>query len=521
MIFNFNELGEEFAQKFDICIVGSGAASLAMLAELLNTKLNVLVLEAGGENITDANQEQYKTISTKHPFPGALDGRFRVFGGSTTKWGAQSLPLEKIDFIERDWINNSGWPISYNEVSAYYPKVDSFLQLYPVEYAEDISTINQLAKLHPNTNISLKFSKWSAKPDLRESFREQLIKSENVTLVQNANVVNINLFASGDKVESLTCVNFEKKELKFFANKFVLACGGIENARLLLASNNQMSNGIGNQNGLVGRYLQDHPNAHIATLHANNNKAQAYFNYFYIKGTRFLPRFVFSEKFQNDNLILNSSAYFSFVTNESDLFSLIKDFYRKYRRRSLVVRDFKIILKVLKNIPQIFKIGYNYAIKKRVYTPNAVLKLNLMTEATPLSSNRIMLSDEVDLLGMPKAIINWEGDELMRETFIKSAEFLKNYFEKLDFGRLELDKWIYESNWFDYIKDAKHHIGTTRMGEDEFSGVVDSDCRVFGINNLYIAGSSVFPTSGHSNPTTTIIALAFRLVDHLKNNKHD
>ncbi|RZL45902.1 MAG: GMC family oxidoreductase, partial [Pedobacter sp.] len=104
---------------------------------------------------------------------------------------------------------------------------------------------------------------------------------------------------------------------------------------------------------------------------------------------------------------------------------------------------------------------------------------------------------------------------------VKSAEFLKNYFEKLDFGRLELDKWIYESNWFDYIKDAKHHIGATRMGEDELSGVVDSNCLVFGVDNLYVAGSSVFPTSGHSNPTTTIIALAFRLADHLKNNKND
>ncbi|WP_113651834.1 GMC oxidoreductase [Pedobacter namyangjuensis] len=521
MIFNFNDFPEEIAQKYDICIVGTGAASLAMLSQLLDNELTILVLEAGGEYITEKNQDQYKTINKVHPFPGALDGRFRVFGGSTTKWGAQSLPLEKIDFIERDWINNSGWPISYNEVFTFYSKVDSFLQLYPVEYAEDISTINQLPKLQANTNISLKFSKWSAKPDLRESFREQLIKSENVTLIQNANVVNINLFASGDRVESLTCVNLEKKEFKFSAKRFVLACGGIENARLLLASNNQMSNGIGNQNGMVGRYLQDHPNAHIATLHAKDDKAQAYFNYFYINGTRFLPRFVFSEKFQRDNLILNSSAYFSFITDENDLFSIIKDFYRKYRRRSLVSADFKIIFKVLKNMPHLFKIGYSYAIKKRVYTPNAVLKLNLMTEATPLSENRICLSKEVDQLGMPRAIINWEGDELMRQTFIKSAEFLKKYFDKLDLGKLELDDWIYDAKWFDHIKDAKHHIGTTRMATDEYTGVVDSNCRVFGIDNLYIAGSSVFPTSGHSNPTTTIIALAFRLADHLKNNKHD
>lgn len=521
MVKDFSDLVSHQEVGYDLCIVGSGAASLAMISELLDTNMKVAILEAGGEDITDKNQEIYETINNIHPFPGSMDGRFRVFGGSTTRWGAQSLPLEKIDFVERDWVNNSGWPIRFDEVANYYPKVDRFLKLFPVQYSTAISTLNKNDQIKASSKISLKFSKWSATPNIRESLRAQIISSKNVTLFQNANVVNINLSKPGNNVTSLTCSNFEGKKVYFSAKKYILACGGIENARLLLSSNDENLKGIGNDQDLVGRYLQDHPNAYIATLYPNSNKAQKYFNYFYIRGTRFLPRFVFSEEFQRENLILNSSAYFSFVTKDDDLSAKIKELYRKYRRGKLAAQDSKIFFSLLKNIPELLKISYQYFIKGRVYTPNAVLELNLMTEAAPIAENRIVLSDDLDALGMPKAVISWQKDKLLQRTFMKCSEYLKAYFASLDFGFLEVNKWINEENWFDYIKDAKHHIGTTRMGNTEQEGVVDVNCKVFNVTNLYIAGSSVFPTSGHSNPTTTIIALAFRLVDYLKSNKDD
>lgn len=517
MIINFNNLDNRVTQLYDICIVGSGAASLAMASQLFDTKIQVLILEAGGEIITDKDQKIYETINKLHPFPGSMDGRFRVFGGSTTKWGAQSLPLEKSDFNVREWIPNSGWPILYDEVAKYYPKVDEFLNLNPLSYHSDIFNLTKKAPLKADSKLTLNFSKWSPQPNIRENFRKKLSSSSNITLIQNANVKSINLAEDLKSVKSLTTVNFEGKEINFLAKKFVLACGGIENARILLASNKQSIKGIGNNNDLVGRYLQDHPNAHIATLYPNNKSAQHYFNYFYKKGTRFLPRFIFSKEFIEENKILNSSAYFSFISATDDSFTLAKELYRKYRRGNLNRHDLVPFIKIFKNIPDLFKISYQYFFYKRIYTPNALIKLNLMTESTPNKENRVTLSDEKDELGMPKAIISWEGDDILQKTFKRCSDFIKQYFDENNLGDLVLDNWVNERDWYSHIKDAKHHIGTTRMGRSDQDGVVDSNCKVFNIDNLFIAGSSVFPTSGHSNPTTTIIALSFRLVNHLKN----
>lgn len=521
MIIDFNNHNFEGKVKYDLCIVGSGAASLAMLSKLIDTNLNVLVLEAGGELITEKDQDIYRTINDEHPFPGAQDGRFRAFGGSTTKWGGQSLPLENWDFSKRPWVDNSGWPISATDVSKYISQVDSFLNLYPNDYDTDIYSLLNKQPLTKNPFLKLKFSKWSPLPNLREKYRKQLLKTKNVVVLQHTNLLSINLSDDQAEVASLTVTNFEKKIVMVYAHNYILACGGIENARLLLASNKQKSAGVGNDHDLVGRFLQDHPNAHIATLYPKDRNAQQLFNYFYIKKTRFLPRFVFSEQFQKSNELLNCSAYFSFITHDDNAFAIMKDLYRNYRRGDLSSKDFKLGFKLFKSLPALVKIGGEYLFSNRVYTPDAVLKLNLMTESAPEFKNRVTLSNELDTLGMPKAKISWHANEKVLQTFKKCTALMKEYFDQLDLGQYDEHEWMHEDNWFTYIKDAKHHIGTTRMSKSPETGVVDADCKVFGQKNLFIAGSSVFPTSGHSNPTSTIIALAFRLIDHIKHKLND
>lgn len=521
MIIDLENYSESNDTAYDLCIVGTGAASLAMISELFDTDLKVLVLEAGGDEITDRNQAIYDTINHPHPFPGAQEGRFRVFGGTTTKWGGQSLHLEPEDFLKRDWVPNSGWPINYDDVARYYPKVDELLNLHPNDYKSDIFGLLKKKPLTKSDKLTLKFSKWSPLPNLRENFRKRLETSLNITVLKNANLTSINLNDQFDAVSSLTVSDFKWNKVSVTAKNYILACGGIENARLLLVSNNQLPAGVGNGNDLVGRYLQEHPNAHVATLAAKGKDAQHYFNYFYIGKTRFLPRFVFSDKFQQENKILNCSAYFSFVTDDSDSFSIAKELYRKYARKALSRKDIGYGLGIFKNIPDLFKIAGEYIFHKRVYTPKAVLKLNLMTEATPDKDNRIILSNMVDALGMPKAVVAWHSDELLLHTFRKCTEYLKTYFDQLNLGELVTDDWMYADDWFTQIKDAKHHIGTTRMGATAETGVVDVNCKIHGLQNLYIAGSSVFPTSGHSNPTSTLLALAYRLVDHLKTKRND
>jgi choline dehydrogenase-like flavoprotein len=514
----FADFNEENAPNFfsaDICIIGSGAAALAMLTRMYATNLRVLVLEGGGEHVTPENQLLNDVITPYHPFDGARTGRFRVFGGSTIRWGGQALPLDQMDFKKRDWVSHSGWPISYETVAAYYPEVDHFLNVEPVSYRERAYDLSNDKPLPADENLQLRFSKWSPTPNLRNQYREQIGKSSNVVLIKNASVTTITLTDNHRSVQSLTIKNQANKTGQVRAKQVVLACGGIENARLLLASNQQLAHGVGNAQDLVGRYLQDHPNTEVGTLFPSSLKQQAYLNYFYIKKTRILPRLFISEDFLTRNKVLNTNAYIQYQSADDDAFSIAKELYRKQARGEFSLHEVKLALRLTKKLPQLIETAKQYYFHHKVYTPQGIARVNLMMETPPSPNNRVRLSSELDTLGMPKAIIEWQIDALMRQTLLACTSLVGEYFARAGLGELQLDDWLNQDDWAAHIKDAKHHIGTTRMASSPSEGVVDENCLVHGVANLYIAGSSVFPTSGHSNPTSTLLALALRLADHL------
>lgn len=518
MIIDFNDDSAPLSLEADICIIGSGAASLAFLTKLYNSSYKVVVLEAGGEQITDQNQDLYKVITPLSSFEGANNGRFRVFGGSTTRWGGQSLPLDRIDFARRDWLPNTGWPINYDSLHKYYAYADRFLNLDPTAYEKDIFALLKEKRLKTINELQFRFSKWSPLPNLREQYRKEIAKSAHVTLLKNANVTNLMLSSDHSGVEWVVFKNFSKKTGIVKAKRFVLACGGIENARILLASDTQLPSGVGNDNGLVGRFLQDHPRAEVGSL-VSSKKQQSYLNYFYLGKTRIMPRFFFSDDFQRKHSMLNSTGFVEFYTQEDDVFTIAKEIYRKQIRGQLSLKEFQLALKLVKNLPELLLIAKYYYINKKVYTPNARARLNVMTESQALWENNVSLSSEVDALGMKRAVINWTIDEKVRHTFLTATELISKYFTTSGLGKIQVDDWLYSDDWKANIRDSKHHIGTTRMAFSPKEGVVDENCKVFGTRNLYIAGSSVFPTSGQSNPTTTLIALAFRLGDHFLETK--
>lgn len=516
MIVDYNDASTSQTYECDICIVGSGAAALAMLTRLYDTSYQIVVLEAGGEEITSQNQKIYDTSAPFHPLPGAQEGRFRVFGGSTVKWGGQALPLDPIDFAKRNWVPFSGWPIPYEEVAKYYPLVDNFLGLELESYEAKIYELLRQKKLEGTDELNFRFSKWSPKPNIREEYRGKIATATNIILVKNANLIAINLSESYKEVDNLAITNHSHKKGKVRAKRYVIACGGIENARLLLASNHQNNKGVGNNYDVVGRFLQDHPNSYIGTVINSNALIQQYFNYFFIRKTRCLPRFILSEHFQTTNKVLNASASILFFPQEDDAYSQVLDMYRKKVRGNLKLNDIKTLVKLVMQANQLVKPISSIIFHKKVFTPNPSIKLNLMMETPPEWTNRVALTEKRDSLGMPIASVEWKLSEQVRHTLIECAKLFARYFPLLNLGDLQLEEWIDSAEWSTRIKDAYHHIGTTRMSISSREGVVDTNCKVFGLENLYLAGSSVFPTSGHSNPTSTLIALAFRLSEHLK-----
>jgi choline dehydrogenase-like flavoprotein len=516
MIIDYYDAAAPQHYSCDICLIGSGAATLALLTKLYDTPYRIVVLEGGGGEVTAQQQELYYAATPHHPLSGAQEGRFRVFGGSTVKWGGQALPLDPADFTPRPWVPFSGWPISYEEVAQYYAEVDEFLKVEPHAYEADIHELLRERQLPDSKELKFRFSKWSPKPNLRETYRARLASSTTVTLVQHASLVAINMADNHSMVTSLTISSLAHKKGTVRAKRYVLACGGIENARLLLASNHQCSVGLGNGHDLVGRFFQDHPNAHVATLSNASSQAQRYFNYFFVRKTRCLPRFILTDKFQAEQQVLNASASLLFFPQENDAYTQILTLYRQQARGQLTWQNIQTLLGVGLRAHQLLRPAASLLLYKKVFTPNPVAKLNLMMETPPDPTNRVMLTPERDALGLPVVAVVWRLNEQVQHTLVSATQLFVDYFSKLNLGTLEPAEWVNTPDWTSHLQDAYHHIGTTRMGATSHEGVVDRDCRVFGVENLYVAGSSVFPTSGHSNPTATLLALAFRLADHLK-----
>lgn len=503
----------------DVCVVGSGAAGLAIARELAGSGIDVAILESGGEELEPETQALYNAEFIGLPFHGAHEGRFRVLGGATTKWGGQSLPLRRLDFEARSWVNASGWPITYDELAPFYKRANAFLGVDSHDYRDEL--LHLLRATPPSfdlRDIDYHFSKWSPTPNLRERYRKLLVGSRTIRVVLHANVTTIQLDAEGAAVDKIIARSIGGRELTIRARYYILCCGGIENARLLLCNRECQPTGIGNARDLVGRFLQDHPAARIGQiLSTDPDQIQRFFNLFHRAGRKYSVRLSASDDLQRHTQTLSVSAVLMFETASDSAFTRLKEAYHQLRRRSFDAALVRSLGSCVLHARELASPLYQYYVKRRTFTPSPAIALVINTEQEPRPESRVSLSANRDSLGVPRARIDWRVSDLTYKTMQAFAVRLKNEFERLALGDVVLEPWVTDdsSDWRARISDQNHHIGTTRMHESKHQGVVDSTCRVHEMKNLYLGGSSVFPTGGHSNPTLTLIALCIRLADHL------
>ena len=244
----------------DICIVGAGAAGVSIALDWENNGYKVILLEGGGFEYDDRVQELYQGSSTGQPYFPLKSCRLHYFGGTTGHWAGMCSPFDDIDFKRRDWVPDSGWPITRGELDPYYAKANKVLQLGPYEY--DYSYWKeQLPNMNPfpfdNSIIYNKMWQYSL-ARFGEIYKDQVVASQNIHLYTYANVVDIITNEGGGNVDHMVIKNYEGKTHTVRAKQFILACGAIQNARMLLASNTQMPNGLGNEHDVVGRYFMEH-----------------------------------------------------------------------------------------------------------------------------------------------------------------------------------------------------------------------------------------------------------------------
>ena len=506
MFVNTDSIFEKNIQS-DICIVGAGAAGITLALEMAKHKINIVLIESGDFEVDKKTQSLYEGFNIGKDYS-LTETRARFLGGTTNWWGGMCHPLHEVDFEPKEYCPNyDGWPIQRSELDEYYKKAHHYLDLddddydYSIDKCREYSKINKKGFLEGSENIEGQMFMMSRGPtNYRSKFSEKLSKSDNITVFTNLNVINIStLEGSVNYVEAV--MGGGGRVVKFKSANFVIAMGGIETPRLLLNSNNEYKDGIGNKNDLVGRFFMEHPHSECAELHLNPDVIM---DDFLDTGTwvpnkiskypeAMWPLYSINKKEIKQRKILNAS----FTTIRPDT----KDSYNQFSDNSVTVEVTKLMKKLFNSVND----------------NNLVNKVAIMarTEQAPNPNSRITLSKERDFLGQRKVVLNWELLKIDIDTIFKSLYVVNNELIKKKIGRIKLNS----DNEFN-IFGGHHHMGTTKMHNNEKLGVVDSNLKLHELNNLYVASSSVFPTSGFANPTLTIVALSIRLSEYLLRNKY-
>lgn len=523
MIVDFDDFPDGYSFDADICVVGCGAAGITIAREFLDTKFKVVILESGGEEWEDATQDLYASEVTGLPHKGIHAGRARIFGGTTTLWAGQTLPLDEIDFRKRPWTRDSGWPIDRSELEPFYRRAERVLNLNPIDYtASEWPYDWPPPPVYDRSKLRPLVSQFSPRPDFAAAYRKELKAAERIIVVLHANVVRLGVNAQRSALDEAEFRTLAGKCGRVTARFYVLCCGGIETARLLLASDDVETDGLGNRCDLVGRYFQDHVQAQLAPVILHRPLALSLYETFYWRGIAYNPKAALSEKLQEGRRTLNATAgvVSSELPNEDSPVEAAKRVVRRVLGRGPRQALGPDLRRVLSYPLEVASAGLR---RLRLHGPAYAMSgepcLAFQCECEPNPLSRVVLSSERDSLGMRRSRLDWRLTPLVLHTAKVVLETMADELERLGLGTVDVESSELlrgETDWERRMWDNNHHIGTCRMSSDPQKGVVDSQCRMHTVENLFIAGSAVFPTSGHSNPTFTILALAIRLADHFK-----
>lgn len=531
----------------DLCIIGAGAAGIAIARRFIGTPISVCLIEGGGATGEEQSQALYEGMSIGTPRLDAGTSRMRVFGGSCNLWGGGCIPLGSRDMAERDWVPDSGWPIAYDDLKPYYERAREYCQV-EAHYLGDGAFLTPLARAPLAFDADKLVNYIFARSPILfgKAYRAELEKAPNITVLLHANLLELHASASGASVRHARIGTVHGRKGVVRAQHYVLACGGIENARLLLLSNSVLPHGLGNQHDLVGRYFMDHPCGNMGTITAETPErlTRPYDRNLGKGPAPAFPEIGLSHAFQETQRILNGRVHpFAVEGSVPQGIRSLRDFRAALRPS---VQEENALLEArlcaaLRNAPaddddararndpiamlalrvglgstDIAKAFLQKLRNKPTVRSNRVELMGYFEQA-PNPDSRITLAHERDALGLPKVCVDWRLTALDRHTYRTAAALFGNELASACGGTYRPAAWLSgDDNATAEVHTTAHHLGTTRMSDDPRRGVVDPHCRVHGVENLHVAGSSVFPTGGWAFPTFTIVALALRLADQLR-----
>jgi choline dehydrogenase-like flavoprotein len=508
---------------YDICIIGAGAAGITLALELSGYGRRICLLESGSDEFDPDIQAMYAGASSE-PFPDIETSRLRYLGGSTNHWGGSTQRFGPLDFARRDWMPHSGWPITRADLDPFYDRAHAYLELPPPDQPADAILRQTDLKPFPLIGEKVRYHIGLGSPPTRfgEVYRPALEAAADIDVYLNANITEIAAAADGQSIKELQCAVLHGDRFTARAPLYVLATGGIENARLLLASRSVHADGLGNAHDVVGRYFLDHAVIGFGILQPMLTPARmaqfigigrlpssqhgAYLELTEAEVTR--------RRTGGMRIPFEPISRYAASAGIESYHTLTDDWRARWDKGQL----WDDIANILGDIDMVAE-----AISRRVFSTRLFDSANDldfyffdgMCEQQPDPDNRIVLQDARDALGLPRVRIEWRLTDLDRRTARENAVAFGEWLAAAGLGRLRLLLGN-DRTWHSQISFGSHHSGATRMGDDPKSSVVDRNQRVHGLANLYVAGSSVFPTNGHVPVTLTIVATTIRLADHLK-----
>jgi choline dehydrogenase-like flavoprotein len=465
MVLDARDSAVVLSREAQVLIVGAGVAGLTLAQELIDVA-DVFLIEGGGfiANAEIDALNKGETIGLDYPLE---QTRTRRVGGSLSLWAGWIAPFDAHDFAAHARVSRGSWPFGYDTLEPYFAKSAHRLNLLDLCFDARALATSCGVPL-PLDNGIVRPTAWrfgTPKWRFGEADRVRLRSSRGLTLLTHAHVVDLRLNGEHDRIEDVTIRTLDGREGTVSADLVVLACGGLETPRLLLNANRQIPTGVTNSSGLVGRCFMEHPHVTFESL-----------------------------QLQRPDLFVGSIE----------------------PQRDEQGREFMLNFGLTPEIQGAEGIlnGRVHVFRTPTMRPEDMPRVGVFMEQAPNPASRLILGNRRDRLGLRTLVLDWRLCGLDWSTYSQTQQLFIEAFERTGVGcRVAAPA---DAHARAEVLHSNHHLGTTRMAAQRDEGVVDPNCRAHDLANLYLIGGNVFPTVSWANPTFTVIAMAYRLADHLR-----
>jgi choline dehydrogenase-like flavoprotein len=495
----------------DVAVVGAGPAGLTVAKELAQAGLDVVLVESGTERRQSPANRLNRGTSGSYLFP-LSNSRNRAFGGTSALWrgttGLRVRPLDAMDMQHNCVSGAPGWPLLLEDLQRYYNDALRDLGLACTSEPSEWRL--------PGSGTLAPFARMFlfGPHDHFVGMRDYIEQSPKVNLVLDATATSIETTSDGGQVVRLRARSLAGSAFSIRARRFVLASGGIENARILLASRGVRPNGVANHNDMVGRFFMDHLSQDVAYVTRPSDAVSVSVFEEHVDGRGRKAQAMFGLPFDEirERRLMNAAMWIAPVT-AAEMSPGVRA--ARSLRYSLRARPLdKSLLRRTATAARDPKSLLEYARRKTSNRAPDALAFRIMAEQAPNRDSRVTLGSRTDELGMPRTKLDWKISDVDRASIQSHIEGLKRTVRDLGLGSVRIANDLEELP----LVANHHHLGTTRMHADSKLGVVDAHCQAHEVPNLFLAGSSVFPSGGYVNPTLTILALARRLAERIAND---